>query len=144
MVRDRASAEDILQDVYLRVWRGAAAYSPEAGSALAWLCAIARHRAIDVLRRRSFSAPPPATDPTDWMERIAAAGDPAEAASELASLRRCLSAIEEPQRSCVLLAYYEGYSRDELAARFDAPPNTVKTWLRRSLTSLRACLDVRP
>jgi RNA polymerase sigma factor (sigma-70 family) len=58
-----------------------------------------------------------------------------------ASLRRCLGTIDETARECVLLAYYEGYSREELARRFDCPVNTIKTWLHRSLATLRDCLD---
>ena len=58
-----------------------------------------------------------------------------------ASLRRCLAAIDDQARTCILLAYYEGYSREELAERYDRPVNTIKTWLHRNLASLRDCLD---
>lgn len=140
ILRDRAAAEDVLQDVYLRIWRNAATYSADAGPATAWLCAIARNRAIDLLRRKSFAAPR-RDEPGDWSEKLAAPGDPQADAADLSALRHCLGAIEEPHRSCVLLAYYEGYSREELAARFDKPVNTIKTWLHRSLAALRSCLD---
>ena len=58
-----------------------------------------------------------------------------------ASLRHCLGTIDSQARDCVLLAYYEGYSREELARRYDRPVNTIKTWLHRNLATLRACLD---
>ena len=141
IIRNRSSAEDILQDVYLKIWRGAASYSREAGPASAWLNSIARNRTIDLLRQKSFATPPVSEDGVDWFEKIAAPGDPAADLADVASLRRCLAAIEEPNRSCVLLAYYEGYSRDELALRYDKPVNTIKTWLYRSLLSLKACLE---
>ncbi len=143
IIRNRSSAEDILQDVYLKIWRNAASYSREAGPALAWLNSIARNRTIDRLRQKSFATPPVAEDGVDWYEKIAAPGDPEADLVTVAALRRCLGAIEEPNRSCVLLAYYEGYSRDELAARFGKPVNTIKTWLHRSLLSLKACLEQR-
>ena len=141
IIRNRAAAEDILQDVYLRIWRNAATYSREAGPALAWLNSIARNRTIDLLRQKSFATPPVSEDGVDWYEKIAAPGDPEADLVDIAALRHCLGAIEEPNRSCVLLAYYEGYSREELAARFGKPVNTIKTWLHRSLLSLKACLE---
>ncbi len=141
IIRNRTSAEDVLQDVYLRIWRGAASYSRETGPALAWLSSIARNRTIDLLRQKSFAAPPVYDDGVDWYEKIPSPGDPEADLIDVAALRRCLGAIEEPYRSCVLLAYYEGYSRDELAARAGKPVSTIKTWLRRSLLSLKACLE---
>lgn len=144
IIRERAAAEDVVQDVYLRIWRNAATYAPEAGAPMAWLNAIARNRAIDMLRRKSFAEPPALEDGHDWFERLAPMRDVEGEAADLSALRHCLGKIEEPARSCVLLAYYEGYSRDELAARFDKPTNTIKTWLRRSLLALRTCLDERP
>ncbi|PNG26022.1 sigma-70 family RNA polymerase sigma factor [Methylocella silvestris] len=140
IIRNKSTAEDILQDVYLRVWRNASSYAPEAGPPMAWLNSIARNRTIDVLRRKSFFAPP-MPDETDWYEKIASPRDEEADLIDIGALRHCLGAIEEPNRSCVLLAYYEGYSREELAARFDKPVNTIKTWLHRSLLALRACLD---
>lgn len=143
IIRDRPTADDVLQDVYLRIWRNAATYTPEAGSPMTWLNSIARNRAIDLVRRKTY-APPPAEDgDVDYFERLAAPGDVEQQFANRAELRRCLGEIAEPNRSCVLLAYYQGYSREELAARFDQPPNTIKTWLHRSLVALRSCLDSR-
>ena len=141
IIRNRAAAEDVLQDVFLRIWRNAGAYSADAGPPLAWLNAIARNRTIDLLRQKSFATPPVGQDDGDWYEKIAAPRDSEADFIDIASLRRCLGGIEEPQRSCVLLAYYEGYSRDELAERYGKPVNTIKTWLHRSLISLKACLE---
>ena len=142
IVRVRASAEEILQDVYLRIWQNAGSFSPEMASARAWMNSIARNRAIDVLRQK---APTPASslddDGTDWFERIAEDRDREADMIDNASLRRCLGTIDAQARDCVLLAYYEGYSREELAQRYARPVNTIKTWLHRSLASLRACLD---
>jgi RNA polymerase sigma factor (sigma-70 family) len=141
MIRDRSMAEDILQDIFLRVWRNAGNFAPETGTPMAWMSSIARNRTVDVLRQKNLVLPDRDESDTDWQERIA---DPRDGESELAdisALRHCLGEIEEPARSCVLLAYYEGYSRDELAVRFDRPVNTIKTWLHRSLSALRSCLE---
>jgi len=141
IIRDRSLAEDILQDVFLRIWRNAESFSPQAGPPMAWLASIARNRAIDVLRQKSL--PPPERDgkDADWSERLAEPRDREADMMDIAALRHCLGEIEEPARTCVLLAYYEGYSREELARRFDRPVNTIKTWLHRSLKALKTCLD---
>ena len=141
IVRVRAPAEEILQDVFLRIWQNAGTFSPQTAPAQAWINSIARNRAIDVLRQRSFVQVGGAEDNTNWYERIAEDRDREADMINNASLRHCLGTIDEQARDCVLLAYYEGFSREELAQRYDRPVNTIKTWLHRSLASLRACLD---
>lgn len=146
--RDRAGAEEIVQDVFLRVWRKAGSYSPEAGSPLAWLATITRYRAIDVVRNLgtepvTYAQAPKDDEGSDWLDNLAVAApgaDPAEARA----LRQCLERVDPTTRDCVVLAYCEGYSREELAERFDANVNTIKTWLRRGLLGLRQCLDGGP
>ena len=141
IVRNRTAAEEVLQDVFLRIWQNAASYAPQTAPANAWMNSIARNRAIDVLRQRSFVSVSGSDTEGDWYERIAEDRDREGDMVNNASLRRCLEGIDEQARTCVLLAYYEGYSREELAKRYDRPVNTIKTWLHRSLTTLRACMD---
>jgi RNA polymerase, sigma subunit, ECF family len=141
IVRHKPSAEEVLQDVFLRIWQNADSFSPKTAPAQAWLNSIARNRAIDVLRQKGFATVSTGADETDWYERIAEDRDREAEMINVASLRRCLGQIDDQARSCVLLAYYEGLSREELAQRYDRPVNTIKTWLHRSLASLRACLD---
>jgi RNA polymerase sigma-70 factor (ECF subfamily) len=141
IVRDRALAEEVLQEVYLRIWERAATYRTEVGSALTWMISIARHRAIDVLRQRKELVLAPMDDGEDWLERVAGPGDGEADLEDRDRLRRCLQRLEEPQRSCILLAYCDGYSRDELATRYETPVNTIKTWLHRGLAVLRTCLE---
>jgi RNA polymerase sigma factor (sigma-70 family) len=138
---DRATAEDLLQDVFLRVWGRASTYSPEAGSPLGWMIAIARYRAIDHLRRRVPETTGPGEDGTDPLERVADPFDAAGALEDRDGLRRCLEGLEATPRECIVLAYVEGWSRDELGARYGRPANTIKTWLHRGLAALRQCLD---
>jgi RNA polymerase sigma factor (sigma-70 family) len=141
IVRDRALAEDVLQDVFLRVWRNAGSYAPDAGQPLTWLASIARYRAIDVVRQRRETPIGGGENGEDW---IAGIMDPHDGEAELIDrdrLRHCLARLDEAQRTCLLLAYCEGFSREELASRFARPVNTIKTWLHRGLASLRGCLD---
>ena len=141
IVRIRSAAEEVLQDVYLRIWQNAESYSPQTAPARAWMNSIARNRAIDVIRQKSFASVSGADNDVDWYERIAEDRDREADMVNNASLRHCLQTIDAQARDCVLLAYYQGYSREELAARYGRPVNTIKTWLHRSLASLRACLD---
>ena len=141
MIRNRPAAEDVLQDVFVRIWQNASAFSPEAGPARAWMNSIARNRAIDVLRQKSFALVSDAQSEVDWYERIPEDRDRENDMIGAASLRHCLGALDAQARTCVLLAYYEGLSREEIAQRFERPVNTVKTWLHRSLAVLRNCLN---
>ncbi len=141
ILRNKATAEDVLQDAFLRIWQNAESFSAEAGPAMGWLISIARNRAIDVLRSKNPAEPAAETDAADLFEKIAEPGDRETEMMNIAALRHCLGEIEEPARSCILLAYYEGYSREELATRFDRPVNTIKTWLHRGLAGLKSCLD---
>lgn len=141
--RDRGLAEDVLQDAYLRVWQAAGNYDPATGRPLPWLCAIARNRAIDG-RRRSGTAEVqgPAEDGTeDWVARLMDPHDDATAFMDRDALSTCLNRLEPTHRDCVVLAYCEGYSRGELAQRYDRPVNTIKTWLHRALAALKSCLE---
>ena len=143
MTRSRPAAEEILQDVFLKIWRNASRYAPEAGSATGWLSAIARNRAIDVLRQRREVTMAPGEDGEDWFAHIA---EPRTREAELMdnnALRHCLGQIDPEKRSCLLLAYYEGRSREELAARFRQPVNTIKTWLHRGLAVLKTCMEAQ-
>ncbi|GJE39660.1 sigma-70 family RNA polymerase sigma factor [Methylobacterium persicinum] len=139
IVGDRGAAEDTLQEVFVRIWQRAGSYDAASGTPLVWLAAIARHRAIDRLRQDRSARVAPLED--GWIERLP---DPWDGEADLAdrdALVRCLDRVEGPQRECLVLAYCEGWSREELAERHGKPVNTIKTWLRRGLLSLRGCLE---
>ncbi len=140
IMKSRPAAEEVLQDVFLRIWLNADRFSPETAPARVWLNAVARNRAIDVLRQRGPIMAAEAGD-VDWYEQIAEDRDREGDIIDAASLRRCLGQLDPQTRGCVLLAYYEGFSREELAQRYGRPVNTIKTWLHRSLAVLRECLD---
>ncbi len=139
--RDRSLAEDVLQDVFVRIWQSAESYRPESGPPLPWLCAIARNRAIDTVRRRGERQGPVFEDGEDWVERLADPRDSESAILGREALGACLKRLDRIQAECVLLAYCEGLSREELAQRYERPVNTIKTWLHRALASLKRCLE---
>lgn len=146
LLKDHALAEDALQDVYVKIWRHARVYRQNGLSPMTWLIAIARNHAIDRLRR-ARSRDTDAPEPRD-MSDLGAIPDPAPCAeghavarSELARLNRCLDTLGTPVSQILRGAYLNGDSYAELAARFDVPLNTLRTWLRRGLQSLRECLS---
>ena len=136
--KDRA--EDVLQDVYVKIWNRAATYDAAKASPIAWMATIARNRAIDEVRRRapvSIEEAPQALDvPAEGPGPL----DAAQQSEELQRLKECLQGLDEQRREIVLLAYYTGLSRDEIAQRFGHPVGTIKVWLHRSLAQLRKCL----
>jgi RNA polymerase sigma factor (sigma-70 family) len=139
--RDRQMAEDLLQDVYVQVWRRADSYDPGQGAALAWLAVIARHRAIDHIRSHGRIRAHMADNMQAELDRLPSPAADAGQASDLRLLWACLERLQPQHRQAILLAYYHGWSREELALHFNIPENTVKTWLRRDLMSLRAWMD---
>jgi RNA polymerase sigma-70 factor (ECF subfamily) len=138
IVGDHAQAEEILQDVYVRIWQSAHAYDATRGGPLAWMATMARYRAIDIVRRNA-ARDAPAIEGAEGapLAEPAAGVDLADAQA----LAHCLGELPEEQRGCVVLAYSHGWSREELAARFDRPVGTIKSWLHRCLATLRACLE---
>lgn len=140
IVRRREIAADVLQDAFVQVWQNARLYSAERGDATAWLVGIVRYRALDAvrkLRREVLSDDPTLGDGVDEFDVIAEIDRKVEASA----LRRCLDLLDERYRRCVVLAFVDGLSHAEVAARLAAPLGSVKSWVRRGLQSLRSCLE---
>jgi len=139
ILRDRDAAADALQDAFLRVSQRAAQFDPARGEAGAWLAAIVRHAALDLARRRGREMP--SDDPALGDRAVdPEALEAVEAAAEGRRLRDCLATLEEKNRRGIVLAFVHGLSHAEVAARLDLPLGTVKSWIRRGLLQLRACL----
>jgi len=131
-------AGEVIQEAYLKVWNSAGQFDPAMASPITWMLAIARNRAIDLVR-----AKPELSIEAELMEVAAETPDPLakrEMSEELKRLLACMGRLDEERRRLVLLAYYSGWSRDQLAAKFGKPVNTIKTWLRRALLDIRECL----
>jgi RNA polymerase sigma-70 factor (ECF subfamily) len=133
-------ADEVMQETYLKVWKMADKFDPGVASPITWMVAIARNRAIDIVRKKgevSIEEEP---------EAMAVAADTPpplarrEMTEELKRLLTCLGKLDPEKQRIVLLAYYSGWSRDQLAKKLDIPVNTIKTWLRRSLLEIRGCL----
>jgi len=135
MLRRRAVAEEALQDVFVTVWERAAQYEPSRGSPMAWLTAIARYRAIDLLRRDRAT-------PTliSGGDSIASVGSEAWETDSQA-FERCFQQLTRQQQQCLELAYLAGQSHGAIAESTGNPLGTIKSWIRRGLQSLKACLE---
>jgi len=134
-------ANEVLQETYLKIWSSAGTFDPAVASPITWMASIARNRAIDVVRRRTETL---IEDEPEVMAVAAESADPLarrETSEELKRLLTCLGRLEADRQKLVLLAYYNGLSREELAQQFDRPVNTIKTQLRRALADIRECLD---
>ncbi|KQN93160.1 RNA polymerase subunit sigma [Sphingomonas sp. Leaf231] len=138
---ERQAAEDVLQDVYVQVWRRAGAFEPGRASPITWLATIARNRALD-WRRAHARAPfaggaamPEIADPATGAEQGLLDAD------EGARLRACLEQLEVRQRHAIRTAFYEGVTYAELALREAVPLATMKSMVRRALIRLRGCLS---
>ncbi|WP_308417583.1 sigma-70 family RNA polymerase sigma factor [Chitinimonas taiwanensis] len=140
IVRDRERAEDVLQEAFMQVWQHAHSYQPQLGSARGWLYTIVRHQALKAVRdpaRLQVLEPEALTALSDQM---ASADSAAERELDAESLERCLQHLDEARRACVLHAFVDGYTHEQIAARLATPLGTVKSWIRRSLASLKECL----
>lgn len=140
---DEKEAEDALQDVYVNLWRRAGRYDPDRASPIAWLATFARNCAIDRLRSgraRRGSLP---------VEEAAPLADEAPLADALlldaereARVHHCLATLDDPQRSAIRTAFFQGQTYGELADSMDVPLGTMKSWIRRGLAKLKICMEV--
>jgi len=139
---ERSEAEDVLQEVYVTVWRKAADFDADRASPMTWLIAIARNRSIDRLRASRQSRN---MDPIENAGEIADATAGADAAMESmqthARLHGCLDELAAHERSALRGAFFDGNTYEDLAIRMKVPLGTMKSWIRRALIKLKACLE---
>ena len=145
VVSNREWAEDVLQEAFVNIWRIAGDYKASLSPPMAWMALVVRSRGLDFLRRR-------ASDRADVMQELddvisdTVAGDSpnpmdtAQASEQARALHQCLGQLEHKQREVVSLAYLRDMSHGELAEQLKLPLGTVKTWIRRGLEQLRACM----
>ncbi|HEY6641968.1 sigma-70 family RNA polymerase sigma factor [Povalibacter sp.] len=142
MLRSRAVAEDALQDVMVRIWQRSDQYVAYRGRALAWMMSIARNRAIDLLRsRRQQITLDEVPDAALVDEHATDFADLTSSASDRHTLHDCLRRLTSDQQRCLTLGYVDGYSQEQIATAIASPLGTVKTWIRRGLSSLKRCME---
>lgn len=141
ILRRRSLAEEAVQDAFVLVWRKAASFDPAKGAAATWLYTVLRNRSLAILRDEGRS------EPTQMPlgEEVANEGEsPGEAIARLSdaeALKHCLQKLEPKRRMAIALAYVHGLSHGELAGKLGLPLGTITSWLRRSLLTLRECLQ---
>jgi RNA polymerase sigma-70 factor (ECF subfamily) len=133
LIGDRAGSEDVVQQAFTNVWRAAAGYRRERGPATGWLFAIARNAAVDALRLRAAASQ---WEVPDLPDDGPGPDERASAAEEAFRMHAAVDGLPDHEREVIELAYFDGLSQSEVAARLGAPLGTVKTRTRRALAHL--------
>jgi len=136
VLQDTGAAEDVLQDIFMQLWRNPGAFDASRGNMASWLAVIARHRSIDALRRRR---------PENDIEDVIVSIEPdlaseADHSRAMVKVRGALETMPPPQRSALEMAYFEGLTHSEIAEKTGEPLGTIKTRIRSGLLSLRKVL----
>jgi len=134
LARDRDLGHDALQEAMVRIWQNSHLFDPAKGTALGWMVAVTRNCAFNMIDKHGHL--PLDDELVQTLEQGAETG-----AGAAIDLSRCLDALSEKYRQCILLIYHFGLSYEELANRMGVPVNTVKTWVRRAVQQLRLCLE---
>lgn len=141
ILRRRDLADEVLHDAFMQIWQKAGSFDPARGSGRTWIYSVVRHRAINALRRSGRET---GADDSVFADIADPAEGPLDALSRLrdaAALRKCLDQLDDAKRGAILLAYVDGYSHSQIAARLAVPLGTIKAWIRRGLIALKGCLS---
>ena len=138
---DRDEAEEVLQEAFVTVWKRAASFDARLSSATTWLVTVARNKAIDRLRQRPEARVNYEVDFDAFADEGPGPALGAESDEEYRRLRTCLNELEQQQRRSIREAFFGGATYNELADRAKVPLGTMKSWIRRGLLQLRACLN---
>ena len=143
ILRQSASAEEVLQESFVNIWHHAGSYVAAKSQPLTWLTSIVRNRCLDQLRRREVDVVT-IDDEDEGMTLRDDSPTPLEmlvSGADARAVKGCVDALEAGQKQAVALAFYRGLSHAELAAHLHEPLGTVKSWVRRGLERLKGCLD---
>jgi RNA polymerase sigma-70 factor (ECF subfamily) len=154
IVGRRELAEEVLHDAFVKIWNAAGTFDPMANQPVAWMVAIARNRALDLVSSADHARVDSATELAgdgdadgvldrffDWSDAAAGADEAEDLRRARGFLRRCLGELAAVERQCLVLAYHHGLSHGDLAAHMAKPLGTVKTWIRRGMDNLRHCVE---
>jgi len=141
ITRNVDSANEVLQEAFLQIWKNCHDYQSDKSDAFVWLSAIVRYRAYDRLkydkRRHQTEHVPLDESNLETLSFNPTSGDEYSPKT----LNRCLAKLEKKQSQTIMMAYLYGYSRDDISAHFNTPVNTIKSWIRRGLGKLQLCLS---
>lgn len=138
---ERPEAEDVLQEVYVTLWRKAATFDPARASPITWVATIARNRAIDRLRARPVGRHAPVEEAYDLADDGPAPDAGLALSQEAQRLHAALATLEPRHAAAIRACYFEGVTYDELALREGVPVGTLKSWVRRGLIRMRGALQ---
>lgn len=141
ILSDRDESEDVLQEVYLTIWRRADRFDAARASVMTWISTIARNRSIDRLRARGPMAYAEPVEELEISDGSRGADELLMAADASGALSGCMGELDERTARVIRTAFYEGVTYEALAHRMETPLGTVKSWIRRGLLKLRACLE---
>lgn len=136
MLTNRAHAEEVLQEAFIKIWHNASEYNSSKGTVISWMISIVRYRSLDALRYNKVRKEQSLAD-DDINEH-----DIEVSYAENTKLVSCIEQLEPQQKQAIHLAYYKGLSHSELVEHIDTPLGTVKSWIRRGLVQLQRCLTL--
>jgi RNA polymerase sigma-70 factor (ECF subfamily) len=146
ILRDRAAAEEVLQETFVSIWHHAGSYSAAKAQPHTWLTSIVRNRCLDRLRRRELDTVTLTRENDEESEIDLPADGPSAvdlliAGAAAQSVRDCVQALDGGQKQAIALAFFQGLTHTELARQLGEPLGTVKSWVRRGLERLKECLQ---
>ena len=141
ILSDREESEDVLQDVFVTIWRRADRFDVTRASVMTWLSTIARNRSIDRLRARGPLAYASQIEGLEIPDGADSAETLLSAADDRNKLQGCLSELDDRTQTVIRTAFFEGVTYETVARNMDAPLGTVKSWIRRGLAKLKGCLQ---
>jgi RNA polymerase sigma factor (sigma-70 family) len=136
MLTNRAHAEEVLQEAFIKIWHNASEYNSSKGSVISWMISIVRYRSLDALRYHKVRKEQSLVDDDINTQQVEVNY------AENTKLVSCIEQLEPQQKQAIHLAYYKGLSHSELVAHIDTPLGTVKSWIRRGLLQLQRCLTI--
>lgn len=141
MTRSSHDAEDLVQDIFIELWKNAASFHPDRGSEVSFVSVIARRRVIDRLRKRSSAIQVVSLGDRTVNEVVQSRRDSLEVADEVTKVQTCLEQLSENTKGVLLLILREGMSHQEVSASMSIPLGSVKSYARRGLLFLRDCVN---
>jgi RNA polymerase sigma-70 factor (ECF subfamily) len=141
--RNTAVAEDLVQELFLRVWNRSQQFDPQKGSVGVWIISIARNMAVDHVRSAGarFSSKLRPIEEALFQSEVTTSNGPENAIDDVRTVRSAFSYLSHNQKQVLELAYFEGMSQSEIAAKLQEPLGTVKSWMRSGLSRMREAIQ---